>query len=76
LDGDGEWRNLRVPVFWLEMERELESIGNPVFQNDGIQPWGHQQLRKTPTIQRKSSGCVQVVLLLPVFAPLLLNYSP
>jgi len=39
LDGDGESRNLRTPVFWLEMESELKSIGNPLFQNDGKQPW-------------------------------------
>jgi len=70
LDCDGEWRNLRTPAFWLEMERELESFGNPLFQNDGKQPWVDQQLRKTPTIQRKFSGCVLVMLLLPVFAPL------
>ena len=45
-------------------------MGTRYFKNDGKQPWVHQQLRKTPIIQRKSSGCVQVVLLLPVFEPL------
>ena len=42
----------------------------------GYNPCVDRELRKAPTIQKKPSGCVQVLLLLPVSTPLLCCTAP